>query len=144
MHIANVLCSAGMMEVLVVSEDRMPFQNQLRRARPELAEHQAKNVRKRGIAVRLRALRDAKGLTQEEVAAAAGMTQSMIARLEALAGPVPSLETIERYVDACGGHLALLISDKQIDSERARGRFSEEIELGIEGRQPSQNSRKKA
>ena len=100
-----------------MSEDRVPFRNQLRRARPELAEHQAKNVRKREIAVRLRALRDTKGLSQDEVAAASGMTQSMIARLEALSGPVPSLEAIERYVDACGGYLALLIADKQIDSE---------------------------
>lgn len=135
-----------------MTEKCPPLRNELCRARPELAEHQAKNVRKRGIAVRLRALRDARGLTQDEVAAAAGMTQSMIARLEALSGPVPSLESIERYVDACGGHLALLISDKQIDSEdafkdafaKAKGRISTDIELGIEDRQPHHNSRTKA
>ncbi|MFW8635871.1 helix-turn-helix domain-containing protein [Cribrihabitans pelagius] len=112
----------------------------LHHAHPQLAEHQAKNARKRGIAVKLRALRDARGLTQEEVAAAAGMTQSVIARLESLSGPVPSLGSIERYVNACGGHFALLISDKQIDSEdafrdafvKARGRISSDIDLDVE------------
>ncbi|UWR33527.1 helix-turn-helix domain-containing protein [Sulfitobacter sp. W027] len=124
------------------------LQTELRRAHPDLAGHQAKNALKRGIAVRLRALRDARGLTQDEVAAAAGMTQSMIARLEALSGSVPSLQSIERYIDACGGHLALLISDKEIDSEdafrdafaKARGRIPRDLDLGIEDRQPPRNS----
>ncbi|SFR00461.1 Helix-turn-helix domain-containing protein [Poseidonocella sedimentorum] len=112
----------------------------LHRAHPKLAELQAKNARKREIAVKLRALRDARGLTQEEVAAAAGMTQSMVARLESLAGPVPSLASIERYVIACGGNFALRISDRQIDSEdafsdafvKARGRVSSDIDLDLD------------
>ncbi|MFG6510621.1 MULTISPECIES: helix-turn-helix domain-containing protein [unclassified Sulfitobacter] len=128
------------------------LQTELRRVHPDLAERQSKNARKRGIAVRLRALRDARGLTQDEVAAAAGMTQSMIARLEAMSGPVPSLQSIERYVDACEGHFALLISDREIDSEdafrdafaRARGRIPGDIDLGIEDRQPPRNSSAKA
>ena len=140
------------MEVLIIAMKYTSLQAKLRRAHPGLAGHQVKNTRKRGIAVRLRALRDAKGLTQEEVAAAAGMTQSMIARLEALTGPVPSLQSIERYVDACGGHLALLISDKEIDSEdafgdafaKARGRIPADIDLGIEDCRPPRNSRTKA
>ena len=124
------------------------LQTELRRVHPDLAERQSKNARKRGIAVRLRALRDARGLTQDEVAAAAGMTQSMIARLEAMSGPVPSLQSIERYVDACGGHLALLISDREIDSEdafrdafaNARGRIPGDIDLGIEDPYSPQDS----
>jgi len=91
-------------------ENNTPLRGQLHQARPDLAERQAKNARKRAIAIKLRALRDARGLTQVEVAETAGMTQSMIARLEALSGPLPSLESIDRYVDACGGHMALLIS----------------------------------
>lgn len=90
--------------------------------------------------MKLRALRDKRGLTQEEVAAAAGMTQSVIARLESLSGPVPSLASIERYVIACGGHFALLISDTQIDSDdsfsdafvKARGRISSDIDLDLD------------
>lgn len=114
-------------------------QNALHRVHPQLAKHQAKNARKRGVAVKLHALRDARGLTQNEVAVAAGMTQSVIARLESLSGPVPSLESIERYVNACGGHFALFISDKQIDSEdafrdafvRARERISSDIDIDV-------------
>ena len=116
------------------------LRNALHLAHPQLAERQAKNVRKREIAVKLRALRDARGLTQEDVAASAGMTQSMVARLESLSGPVPSLASIERYVIACGGHFALLISDRQNDSddafkdafEKARGRISSDIELDLD------------
>lgn len=102
-----------------MTDKHASLRKELRRAHPELAERQAKNARKRGIAVRLRALRDARSMTQAEVAAAAGMTQSMIARLEALSGPVPSLESIKRYVDACDGHWALLITDKPIDRKGA-------------------------
>ncbi|MEP0455093.1 MAG: helix-turn-helix transcriptional regulator [Roseibium sp.] len=71
---------------------------------------QAKNARKRAIAIELRALRDTRGLSQTEVAEIGGMTLSMIARLEALTGRVPRLELIESYVQACGGHMALHIS----------------------------------
>ena len=117
------------------------LRNALHLAHPQLAERQAKNARKREIAMKLRALRDKRGLTQKEVAPAAGMTQSMVARLEALSGPVPSLASIERYVTACGGHFALLISDTQIDSEedgfsdafvKARGRLSSDIDLDLD------------
>lgn len=120
-------------------ESHRSLRNALQRAHPKLAEHQAKNALKRGVAVKLRALRDIRGLTQDEVAAAAGMTQSMIARMEALSGPVPSLEAIERYVTACDGHLALFISDKQIESEgsfrdafaKARSRIPADIDLDV-------------
>lgn len=70
---------------------RMTFRQQLDEAHPALTERQAKNTRKREIAAKLRALRDARGLTKSEVAEAAGMTQSMVARLEALSGPVTGL-----------------------------------------------------
>lgn len=91
------------------------FREKFLETRPDLVEHQKKNARKRAIAVKLRALRDARGMTQADVAQAAGMTQSMIARLEALSGPVPGLESIERYVEACGGQMALLISPEAIE-----------------------------
>lgn len=128
-----------LVKVLIMAKKYTSLQTELRREHPALEGRQAKNARKRGIAVRLRALRDARGLTQDEVAAAAGMTQSIIARLEALSGPLPSLQSIERYVDACGGHLALLISDKEIDCgddfrdafAKARGRIPAYIDLSV-------------
>lgn len=113
-----------------MTEKTKTFREQFHQALPDLTERQAKNARKRAIAIKLRALRDAKALTQAEVAEAAGMTQSMVARLEALSGPVPSLESIERYVDACGGQMALLISptttelpDIAVRLDQFRGRF---------------------
>lgn len=106
----------------------MTFRKKLLEARPDLVEHQEKNACKRAIAIELRALRDARGLTQAEVAAAAGMTQSMIARLEALSGPLPKLRSIERYVEACRGHMALLISAEQ-RTEAASMKRCVEIEV---------------
>lgn len=92
-----------------MTKSNTTFRDDLHRAQPSLSDRQRKNARKRAVAIKLRALRDARGMTQGEVAAATGMTQSMIARLEALSGPVPSLESIERYVEACRSHLTLLI-----------------------------------
>ncbi|HIF78177.1 MAG TPA: hypothetical protein EYQ36_11295 [Sulfitobacter sp.] len=70
--IANVLYYDSTMEILVMAKSYTSLRNALHLAHPQLAERQAKNVRKREIAVKLRALRDARGLTQGEVAAAAG------------------------------------------------------------------------
>lgn len=84
-------------------------------ARPEIAEREKKHARKIAIAMRLRALRDARNMTQADVAAASGLSQPAVARLEALTGPVPTFETIEKYVLGCGGHIALLISPEAID-----------------------------
>ena len=67
---------------------------------------------KRDIAVRLRDLRDYRGMTQADVTKASGMTQSSVARIESLMGPNPSLKTIERYVEACNGQMEILISAK--------------------------------
>lgn len=93
-----------------MSDKTKTFSEQIREAHPDLAVRQVKNARKRLIAVQLRALRRAKGMTQAEVAKGANMNQSMIARPEALSGPVPGLVSIERYVEACGGQMALWIS----------------------------------
>ncbi|WP_172974927.1 helix-turn-helix transcriptional regulator [Roseivivax sp. THAF30] len=65
--------------------------------------------------MRLRALRDARDMTQADVARASGLTQSAVARLEALTGQVPKLETLERYVAGCNGYIALIISADTIE-----------------------------
>ena len=85
----------------------------MREARPDVVARQSKNERKAGIAKKLRALRDARGMTQVDVAEASGMTQSSVARLEA-SPSVPGLESIERYVEACDGHMAVVISPDEI------------------------------
>ena len=91
------------------------FRDQMRDARPDVEKRQRKNAQKHAIAQKLRALRDARGMTQADVARASDMTQSMIARLEALTGPIPGLATIERYVEACEGHMAVVISPEAIE-----------------------------
>lgn len=102
-----------------MTEKAKTFREKLRDARPDLVAHQEKHARKRAIAIKLRALRDARGMTQDDVAKAAGMTQSMIARIEALSGPVPGLDSIGRYVAACGGQMALVISPEAIELPEA-------------------------
>jgi len=97
-----------------MSKATKSFRDRMRAARPDVVERQEKHARKQAIAKGLRALRDSRGLTQNEVAERSGMTQSVVARLEALTGSVPKLESIERYVQACGGHLALIISPDEI------------------------------
>jgi transcriptional regulator with XRE-family HTH domain len=84
--------------------------------RPDVVERQAKNKKKSDIAMKLRTLRDARGMTQSDVASASGMSQPVIARLEALTGSIPSLVSIERYVDACKGFINVIISTEEIVS----------------------------
>ncbi|MCK7615673.1 helix-turn-helix domain-containing protein [Roseibium sediminicola] len=97
-----------------MSKAAKSFRDRMRAVRPDVVERQDRNARKQAIAKSLRALRDSRGLTQNDVARKSGMTQSVVARLEALTGSVPKLESIERYVSACGGHLALIISPEEI------------------------------
>ena len=91
------------------------FRERVLQVRPEIAERQKIFACKRNIAMRLRALRDERNMTQTDVARASGLTQSAVARLEALTGQVPKLETLERYVAACNGHIALMISADAIE-----------------------------
>lgn len=91
------------------------FREQFDQTLPVLNERRAKNARKRAIAIKLRALRDAKSLTQAEVAETAGMTQS-----------------IDRYVDACDGQMAMLISPTATELPNIAVRFDQ-----FRGRVPS-------
>jgi DNA-binding XRE family transcriptional regulator len=62
------------------------------------------------LALEIRALREAKGLSQRELAERVGTTQSAIARLEA--GRVsPSLPTLDRVAAALGAEVTITIND---------------------------------
>lgn len=91
-------------------ETKVSFRDRMARARPDVVERERLNARKSGIAMKLRALRDERNMTQEDVALAARMTQSSIARMEALTGSVPTIASIERYVHACGGLIEISIT----------------------------------
>jgi len=95
------------------------FHERMREARPDVVERQQAHATKRAIANQLRDLRDARGLTQADVARASGLKQSTVSRLEALTGPVPTMASIERYVAACEGHMALVISAQEISLPNA-------------------------
>ncbi len=57
---------------------------------------------KRKVGLRLKALRQAKGLTQVELAGKAGVTQAYLAQLEAGVRGNPSLDVLERLARALG------------------------------------------
>ena len=83
------------------------FLQELREANPAGAELLDRSEAKANIARSLRAMRKARHMTQEEVSAASGLTQPMISRLEAPTGSMPDLNSVMRYVSACGGHLSM-------------------------------------
>jgi transcriptional regulator with XRE-family HTH domain len=61
------------------------------------------------VGARVRKLREAKGFTQEQLAAAARMKRSNISRIEA-AKHRPTLETLERIAKALNASVADLIA----------------------------------
>lgn len=78
------------------------FLEQIRAARPEIATRERANAEKGRQAMELRRLRDAAALTEDELAAAAGIESTDVRRLESLVGPLPSQAEIDRYRAACG------------------------------------------
>src|ERR671914_1089471 len=60
------------------------------------------------------------GLSQTEVAARMGTSQSAVARLEALALPDVRLSTLERYADAVGHTLRWTLEPSGDEGERPR------------------------
>jgi len=64
------------------------------------------------LGVRVRALREESGMSQEQLAERARMTQSAIARLEA-GGVEPRLETLDRIGDALGVDLVVRFEVRQ-------------------------------
>jgi transcriptional regulator with XRE-family HTH domain len=68
------------------------------------------------IALQLAALRQARGLTQKQVAELLGTKQQAIARLEDPAYTGHSLSMVRKYVAALGGSLRLTIEPGQVTS----------------------------
>lgn len=98
------------------------FRKSVERARPDLAERARGNEVKRKLALALRALRKERGLTQKDMEARSGLSQSMVSRLEAPTGALPNWETVTRYVAACDGHMLLGFSLQRIDEAAFLGR----------------------
>ena len=64
-----------------------------------------------GFGARLRAIREAKGLTQEAVAEAAGMQYQSVARMERGDAENPTLRTLRSLASALGCSLAELVGE---------------------------------
>lgn len=77
-----------------------------------------KTAPKRELALALRALRKSVNLTQQEVAARSGLTQSHISKMEAPDGPMPTDESKVKYARACGADV--LIGFPQSGTKRSR------------------------
>lgn len=90
------------------------FREKMRDARPDVYKWKDRQSHKQEIAMKLRRLRDAAAMTQADVAEKSGMQQPTIARMEALSGPVPGLDSIGKYVEACGGHYDLVITRDEV------------------------------
>jgi DNA-binding XRE family transcriptional regulator len=73
----------------------------------------------------LRGLREAEGLTQEELAERTGMAQPTISRLESGFGPRgPEMDTIARFVHGCNAKLV-------VEAERGPTEASEDEEQAV-------------
>jgi transcriptional regulator with XRE-family HTH domain len=69
------------------------------------------------IALQLTALRQARGLTQQQVATLLGTKQQAIARLEDPAYTGHSLSMVRKYVEALGGSLDVTIIPAEVTDE---------------------------
>jgi DNA-binding XRE family transcriptional regulator len=88
---------SGMLEILEQGVPSVDILDQ-----PAVAEPSAKIAKwKRHVAERVRALREQKGMTQAQIAAKSGLTQSHVSRIEN-SEIAPSHRTIERLAGALG------------------------------------------
>jgi len=98
-----------------MSKKPISFRERMNLARPDVVARQKHNRRRIAIAIQLRALRDAQGMTQVDVAEATGMTIQDIEKMESLVGQLPSIEDLERFVVVCGGCIEVVISPDRSD-----------------------------
>ncbi len=86
----------------------------------------------RAFAERLRGTRQAKGMTQRELAAKAHVTFSYVSRLEA-GGAAPGIDLLERLADALGVAAADLLPPPRSTGgpEAARGRVKDLFEAAL-------------
>jgi transcriptional regulator with XRE-family HTH domain len=98
-----------------MSKKPISFRERMDLARPDVVERRKRNSRKSAVALQLRVLRDAQGMTQGDVAQATGMTIQRIERMESLVGPIPNIVDLERFASACDGKIDVVISPNEID-----------------------------
>ncbi len=71
------------------------------------------------IGAALRAVREAKGLSQREVAERMGVTRPRVSQIESVEGAALALEVLSRYAQALGCRLDIALKDAETRSEIA-------------------------
>lgn len=92
----------------------------------------AEGARQKIAALRLQQVREASGLTQEEVAQRMGVTQASLSRLEHR--PDVKLSNIRKYVEAVGGRLEVIV----VMPRKAKRRTAATIKRGGAARTSAQ------
>ena len=79
--------------------------------------HKVKPPRPRTAATvfgaKLKAVREAQGLSVDQIAATSGIERAILFKLEAGATPNPTIKTLERYAEALGGRVILDFKPKE-------------------------------
>jgi DNA-binding XRE family transcriptional regulator len=91
------------------------FRQQMKLARPDVVERRNRNRLKGDIAMSLRTLRDAHGLSQDDISDATGITKVTIEEMESLVGALPRIEDLERFAVVCGGRIEVMILQGKAD-----------------------------
>jgi len=78
-----------------------------RKKRPDAVELLNNNPLRVQIARQLRTARKEAGLTQAQLSAESGMSQPVISGMESPTGPMPEVESMDRFMRACGKKLWL-------------------------------------
>lgn len=91
------------------------FREQMKLARPDVVERRNRNRLKGDIAMSLRALRDAHGMSQDDISDETGITKVTIEEMESLVGALPRIEDLERFAHVCGGRIEVMISPGKAD-----------------------------
>jgi ribosome-binding protein aMBF1 (putative translation factor) len=91
------------------------FREQMKLTRPDVVERRKRNRLKGDIAMSLRALRDAQGMSQDDISEATGITKVTIEEMESLVGALQRLEDLERFAHVCGGRIEVVISPDKSD-----------------------------
>jgi transcriptional regulator with XRE-family HTH domain len=91
------------------------FREQMKLTRPDVVERRKRNRLKGDIAMSLRALRDAHGMSQDDISEATGITKVTIEEMESLVGALPRIEDLERFAVSCGGRIDVVISPDKAD-----------------------------
>lgn len=87
---------------------------------------------KRKLSMFLVNMRTSAGFTQRQLAEAVRWDKSFISRLEAASGPVPALETISKYAQACGFNIGLVTATRE-DESHLKVQNSVSLQAGEDG-----------